>query len=483
VLITFIASLILSLWDAIFRPSYTNPPPHYKELENRLKASKLLGSGNPRNEKIFIASNMIQHDLIRGSWGQNLLKLVDYLGPQNVFVSIYENDSGPEAPKALAWLRDQLKCEYSITFGDHISLSQFPTVVTPAGDLAIKRLTYLTEVRNRVLAPLDSPEPSIAINYTSIRFDRILFLNDIFYNAVDAVNLLFSTNLDPSTDEPSYDVACAIDFWHGATIYDTLVLHDTDGFEVDWFTYPWFTTQGSAISRADVLAQKDSVRVRSCWNGMAAYKATPFLRHEVVDPQGGNGGISGIGGGGTMARPAIPPLRFRSQGDLFWEASECCLLNADLASRNPGVQIYLNPYIRVAYSPETWAWEPRLRRIERGLAIMQWWMSKLRVIYEYNPRRTHAPGTPVNRRVWQFERTDLNGQRMGRQPKELEGLGKAELKGKWVNLEDIAEPGGFCGQKRLFVLPADFERENAKVAGESGGENWRRILEPPDWLW
>jgi mannosyltransferase 1 (CAP59) len=422
---------------------------------------------------------MIQHDLIRGSWGENLLKLIEYLGPSNVFLSIYENDSGPEAPKALAWLRDQLTCEYSITFGDHIPLRDFPQVVTPSGDLAIKRLTYLTAVRNRLFRPFDTPDIALAsndeVNYTSTRFDRILFLNDIYYQPADALNLLFSTNLNPTTQRAEYDIACATDFWHGATIYDTFVLRDTGGFEVDWFTYPWFTTQGSAQSRADVLAQKDAVRVKSCFNGMAAFAAAPFLRPEVRN-----------GPGAAVAQEVASsgaPLRFRAQHDLFWEASECCLLNADFGARYPDARIYLNPYIRVAYSPTTWFWEPRLRRIERGLAIMQWWMSKLRVIYEYNPRRTHEPGKTVRRRVWEFERGWLNGDKMGRGRKEMEDLKKEDLKGKWTDVEGIAEPGSFCGQKRLFVLLPDFEKANEKVAGEASGENWRRIPEPPDSKW
>jgi Cryptococcal mannosyltransferase 1 len=467
VFITFAFSFIISLWDALFRPSYTYPPAHYIELENTLKSSSIPGRGNSRNETIFIASNIIQHDLIRGSWSKNLLEIIDYLGPQNVFVSIYENDSGPEAPKALAWLRDQLNCDYSITIGDHIPLSNFPTVVTPNGKLAIKRLTYLTEVRNRMLRPLETPDPAISINYTSTRFDRILFLNDIYYHPPFALNLLFSTNLDPTTNLPDYDVACATDFWNGATLYDSFVLHDTDGFETDWFTYPWFTTRGSSTSRRDVLAQKDAVRVRSCWNGLAAYRAAPFLRADVLQ------------------QPEIvhKPLRFRAQSDLFWEASECCLMNADLAAWNPTAKIFLNPYIRVAYEPNTWVWERRLRRIEAGLAVMQWWMSKLRTAYEHNPRRQHIPGTRVTKRAWLFERDDLNGEKMGRTPEQLQRLSKEDLKGGWTNVEGVAEIGGFCGQKRLFVLLPDFEKENQKVAGKSGGENWMRITEPPDWRW
>jgi Cryptococcal mannosyltransferase 1 len=110
-LVTFVSAMLWSIADSVLRPSYATPPAHYKELEDKLHSSRTPGRGNPRNEKVFIASNIIQHEMIRGEWGQNLLTLVDYLGPENVFVSIYENDSGPEATLALSWLREQLTCK------------------------------------------------------------------------------------------------------------------------------------------------------------------------------------------------------------------------------------------------------------------------------------------------------------------------------------------------------------------------------------
>jgi hypothetical protein len=114
VIIVVLVLALLSIADSIFRPSYSNPPAHYQELEARVHASEEPGRGNPRNEKVYIASNIIQPELIRGPWGESILKLIDFLGPQNVFVSIYENDSGPDTILALSWLRDQLKCKHYI---------------------------------------------------------------------------------------------------------------------------------------------------------------------------------------------------------------------------------------------------------------------------------------------------------------------------------------------------------------------------------
>jgi hypothetical protein len=73
--------------------------------------STLPGRGNPYGEKIFIAANILQEDLIRGSWGNAVLELVDLLGADNVFLSIYENDSGRGTADALEELRNKVSCK------------------------------------------------------------------------------------------------------------------------------------------------------------------------------------------------------------------------------------------------------------------------------------------------------------------------------------------------------------------------------------
>jgi hypothetical protein len=53
---------------------------------------------------------------------------------------------------------------------------------------------YLSEVRNHLLRPLDTPvarENNNAIGFRSavdLHFDKILFLNDVFFSPLDAVN-------------------------------------------------------------------------------------------------------------------------------------------------------------------------------------------------------------------------------------------------------------------------------------------------------
>ena len=124
ILIWVSISALIVIFIAIFLPSpYARYPPSYT-IQGLNKDVK--GSGNPGNEKVFIAANIIDEGLIRGRWGQAVQELVNLLGPQNTFLSIYENDSGPGTKAALKDLREFIPCESSIhpRLHSHISNHQ-----------------------------------------------------------------------------------------------------------------------------------------------------------------------------------------------------------------------------------------------------------------------------------------------------------------------------------------------------------------------
>ena len=110
--IVFGSLVVLSLLRAIVYPSYIAPPAHYQILRIAVASSAHPGRGNPNNEKVFIATNMVKEDLIRGAWGNAVSELVTLLGEENVFLSVYENDSGPGTIDALKELRNNIQCEY-----------------------------------------------------------------------------------------------------------------------------------------------------------------------------------------------------------------------------------------------------------------------------------------------------------------------------------------------------------------------------------
>lgn len=95
--------LFLVLFNSILLPSYTRRPAHYKELRRKCRASDALGRANPNNEKVLITASIYDKEgsLTGGHWGRAVLELVNLLGPENAYLSIYENDPDQLAKAAL----------------------------------------------------------------------------------------------------------------------------------------------------------------------------------------------------------------------------------------------------------------------------------------------------------------------------------------------------------------------------------------------
>ncbi|CAF9929537.1 MAG: hypothetical protein HETSPECPRED_007388 [Heterodermia speciosa] len=372
-------TLILVAFTAVFQPSYTNPPAHYENLRRRVMSSDDYGRANSDNQKIFIAASIYDKGgrLVKGAWGRNVLELLNLLGNRNTFLSIYENDSGQEARKELEKFQEEVQCNSQLVYEEHLSLEDIPKITLPDGSDRIKRIAYLAEVRNKVLKPLEDSD---------VAYDKILFLNDVIFNPVDAAQLLFSTNANEH-GKAIYHAACAVDFINPFKFYDTFATRDLEGFSMGVPFYPWFSDAGKGLSRQDVLDGKDAVRVKSCWGGMVAFDAT-FLQAPILESaartveQRNILGSDDDEGDKEMEKSvdgkkwdSYHPIRFRARSSLHREASECCLIHADLieATRNETFQedtgIYQNPYIRVAYGSWTLWWLRFTRRFERLYTI------------------------------------------------------------------------------------------------------------------
>lgn len=439
--------LALVVLTSIFRPSYTQPPSHYASLRDAVQQSTVPGRGNPRSEKIFIAASLYDPDgdIAKGQWGAGVLELVNLLGPENVFLSIYENDSGSKGEKELREWEAQVSCDKSIVFEDHLDLESLSTVTVPGGTKRIKRIEYLAEVRNRALRPLeDNPER---------QYDKLLYLNDVIFNPVDVLRLLFSTNV-AEDGIAHYRAVCSVDFINPFKFYDTYATRDLQGHGMGLPFFPWFSTAGSGDSRNDVLAGKDAVRVRSCWGGMVAFDARFFqsamtrsrerksLAREVQRRQ---------------PEAGTTPVRFRASRDVFWEASECCLVHADIQERPPNVDeitdtgVYMNPYVRVAYDSRTLSWLGTTRRFEKLYSLIHNIGNHLVGLPWYNPRRTEVAGQTAEETVW---------------IPNAEGDGS----GSFHSVERIAGNDGFCGRRGLQVIVEH---------REEGQKGWENIPVPP----
>nr|POE59367.1 hypothetical protein CFP56_24636 [Quercus suber] len=456
---TQLLSLLLSLVAGlvvicgVFFPSYSNPPARYNILRQQIALDPTRsGRANLHNETIFIAASLSDPAgrLVAGDWGRAVSRLIDILGPENVHLSIYENDADPEARAALQIFGEGLKCNSSVV-EEKLDHSQLTHVSTSDGQSRLKRIAFLAEVRNRALRPLED-EGSTA---SQTRFDKLLYVNDVVFDPVDAANLLFSTNVDETTGKTQYHAACALDFIDPIKFYDTFATRDLEGFNIGVPFFPWFTTAGAGASRRDVLAQKDGVRVKSCWGGMVAFEAQWFQ--------------SSTSSTSKMPQESVPPLRFRAENDTFWDASECCLVHADLAMLAPTDDgesaILMNPYVRVAYSAMTLRWLGFTRRFERLFPPVHLLANWIAARPGHNPRRLEQPGQVVTDRVWGW---DAASQAATSDERKVD---KEALQGTFHDVQRVAAPGGFCGSRVLLYI------NEAPLDGES---KWGSAIAPEE---
>ncbi|KAL4935305.1 hypothetical protein BDV06DRAFT_131235 [Aspergillus oleicola] len=415
------AILVLVIFTSTFFPSYTRLPPQYLSLRDLALKSDQPGRGNLRKEKVFIAASLYDPtgELAGGHWASSVLQLIDLLGKDNAFLSIYENDSGNEGKSALHELEKQVPCNKSIIY-EHLSLDGIPKIVVPGGEERVKRITYLAETRNRALRSLED---------ATVQYDKILYLNDVAFDPVDALQLLFSTNVN-ETGAAQYRAACAVDFINPFKFYDTYATRDIEGYSMGLPFYPWFSDSGDAQSRKILQSGRDAVPVRSCWGGMVAFDAQFIQTRTKAGPQPEVAGES-------------LPARFRAlqDEDLFWDASECCLIHADIQAPQHEYAvvetgIYLNPFVRVAYDPVTLSWLWTTRRFEKLYSIIHTIGNHLVGLPWFNPRREEVTGKNVQDTAF------IIGE---------DGIGSFET------VQRIATHDGFCGRPGLQVVVPDHQ--------------------------
>lgn len=302
-------------------------------------------------------------------------------------------------------------------------------------------MTFLAEVRNRALLPIDS---------VGVAFDRVLYLNDVNFDPIEAAQLLFATHIDEN-GRANYGAACAVDFIHPFKFYDRFATRDLDGYTMGIPFFPWFTSGGTSTSRNEVMAGSDAVPVRSCWGGMTAFEAKWFQTSITPAP--------------VISEPALEysPLRFRYEKTTFWDSSECCLIHADLQylrsgqGMPPESGIYMNPFIRVAYDTWTLSWLSLSRRPERIVAPIHDFLNKRVDFPSYNNRQLEEPGKEYTHTVWEYN-----------DPAKafLANATAEDMAGKWVEEKTIAGPGGYCGGRNLLVInehPAEGESHWGKM--------------------
>jgi len=276
------------------------------------------------------------------------------------YVSLVESYSTDETAQLL---RDfeatltKLKVPHQILVGD-TSISRPSKIVSNK-----ERIEFLAATRNLALEPLRRPEMR---DFASS--GRVLFSNDVFVTAEAILELLNTRNGD-------YDMACGTDF-DDFGLYDIWVTRDRLGGLVAG-VWPYLLEP----SGKKAVENNEPAEVFSCWNGIVAFRAEPFIA-----PQLRIGDKSHLStqplylplppshpayatGKATPPRSA-PALQFRSSASDECFSSESFLLGYDLRRQFGLDKIYLNPRVVTAYHQRFFFWNNYVLRHW----IVRWWM-------------------------------------------------------------------------------------------------------------
>ncbi|KAF8674516.1 hypothetical protein RHS04_07154 [Rhizoctonia solani] len=279
------------------------------------------------SKRTFIAINLLQNEELMPTLTRELVALIRVLGPDRVFVSIYEN-----ASMDLTVMHLRLLCKVLDALGTPYKVIA-KGLMEPQQKEHGHRISRLSSVRNAAMEPLQDLDP--------LEFDNVLWLNDIFHCHTDVLELLLQKQKQGAVQ------ACGLDFGPKGLIYDRWVLRNMRGRPfynysdiVDFFssditykTRPMVLPLAEDSEDKSALERGNPFQVFSCWNGVTALSASVFA----------------------------PPLslRFRtalndrnSTDGVTDKASECYLSSVDLWKAGMG-KIMVVPRVRqvfLAYS-------------------------------------------------------------------------------------------------------------------------------------
>ena len=285
------------------------------------KKEKTLPVATFRNTTFYITSNIANIQNIIGNYINQLKNLIEYLGKNNVIISIVENgDSKDDTGIILKDFQNYLTEKKILNkfYLDRV-IEDPRKIRKPFEKYSRLRIEYFANLRNKCLEFL--------YELPNIDFDNtiIIFLNDIVFSFEDIINLL-------STNEEDFDVACGLDMINN-TFHDRWVSIDFEGEGLIKF-FPFFMNKEAQ----DLLIDHKPIRVFSCWNGVIAFRASPIKNKKVQFRYKSN--------------YTMPKYRLNNLAKDYYE-SECTFFNIDFFSLGYNKK-FINPDVIVTYEHKTY---------------------------------------------------------------------------------------------------------------------------------
>ena len=314
--IIFILSLIIIIALEVF--VFMN---RIKIWVHRYNKNITLPIATAKNTTFFIAATVHNMEKIIDDYFIEMKKLINYLGKENIIISIMENgDSTDKTREKLYEFMEYLNeteivnriiIEHEI---DDPRKNESDPYSLENNFLSNLRIKYYSELRNRCL---DFIYEIPNLNFSNT---KVIFFNDIIFEYENIINLL-------STNNEDYDAVCGLDFYD--CFYDSWVSIDLSGYSLR-HDFPFFVNKEGQ----DLVINHKPVRVMSCWNGVIVFTAEPLkdrkikFRYELEENR---------------------EIQYYINSDQQYNyESECTYFHIDLHSLGY-TKKFINPEVRVAY--------------------------------------------------------------------------------------------------------------------------------------
>ena len=220
-----------------------------------------------RMRKYYLAINLHNNQEIIPQMFGNIIELISYISPKNLFLSIFESGSNDQTKVIIQRFTDiieKLGIKYQI-------------FTSPLGKTdQMNRIEYLAFVRNLALEPLYKDIEVLSSNSkfteTQVNYDAVLFLNDVYYCANDILELFYQQALNDAhmVAGMDYDAPNGLPMF-----YDTWVAHLLSGHNARKEFMDRISDDEETNERIEQLLP---VQLGCVWNGVAVMSIEPFKK-------------------------------------------------------------------------------------------------------------------------------------------------------------------------------------------------------------